>query len=134
MTLGIEGGGVELLPADLSEHFRPGRRIPDEERSAELDPARFAMGAFGSDSPRRADLPAVAARRASERTGRRFTGDDLVVVGDTPDDVACARPMGARTVAVATGFYKADALRAAGATHVFENLGDTQAVLAALFA
>lgn len=103
-------------------------------RSAGLDPARFAVGAFGSDSPRRADLPAVAARRASERTGRRFTGDDLVVVGDTPDDVACARPMGARTVAVATGLYKADALRAAGATHVFENLGDTQAVLAALFA
>jgi phosphoglycolate phosphatase-like HAD superfamily hydrolase len=103
-------------------------------RSAGLDPARFAVGAFGSDSPRRADLPAVAARRASECTGHRLTGDDLVVVGDTPDDVACARPMGARTVAVATGFYKADALRAAGATHVFENLGDTQAVLAALFA
>lgn len=102
-------------------------------RSAGLDPARFAVGAFGSDSPRRADLPAVAARRASERTGRPFTGDDLVVVGDTPDDVACARPMGARTVAVATGFYKTDALRAAGATHVFDNLGDTQAVLAALF-
>ncbi|HEY7194387.1 MAG TPA: HAD family hydrolase [Gemmatimonadales bacterium] len=102
-------------------------------RSAGLDPARFAVGAFGSDSHRRADLPAVAARRASEHTGRRFTGDELVVVGDTPDDVACARPLGARTVAVATGFYKPDALRAAGATHVFENLGDTQAVLHALF-
>src|SRR5437879_10686930 len=101
-------------------------------RSAGLDPARFAVGAFGSDSPRRADLPAVAARRASERTGRRFTGVDLVVVGDTPDDVACARPMGARTVAVATGLHKADGRRAAGATHVVENLGGTHAVLAAL--
>ncbi|HLZ44119.1 MAG TPA: HAD family hydrolase [Gemmatimonadales bacterium] len=103
-------------------------------RSAGLDPARFTVGAFGSDSHRRADLPAVAARRAAERTGRRFTGDDLVVVGDTPDDVACARPMGARTVAVATGFFALPALRAAGATHVFEDLSDTQAVLAALFA
>lgn len=102
-------------------------------RSAGLDPARFAVGAFGSDSHRRADLPAVAAGRAGERTGRRFSGDDLVIVGDTPDDVACARPMGARTVAVATGFYDTNALRAAGATHVFENLGDTQAVLDALF-
>jgi phosphoglycolate phosphatase len=102
-------------------------------RSAGLDPARFAVGAFGSDSHRRANLPAVAARRAAERTGRRFTGDDLVIVGDTPDDVACARPMGARTIGVATGFYDTNALRAAGATHVFENLGDTQAVLDALF-
>jgi len=102
-------------------------------RSAGLDPARFVVGAFGSDSHARAELPAVAAQRAAERTGRRFTGADLVVVGDTPDDVACARPMGARTVAVATGFYDTAALRAAGATHVFQDLGDTQAVLQALF-
>jgi phosphoglycolate phosphatase-like HAD superfamily hydrolase len=102
-------------------------------RSAGLDPSRFVVGAFGSDSHARADLPAVAAERAAQRTGRRLTGADLVIVGDTPDDVACGRPMGARTVAVATGFYSTDALRAAGATHVFENLGDTQAVLDALF-
>ena len=103
-------------------------------RSAGLDPARFPIGAFGSDSHARADLPAVAAKRAAERTGRRFTGADLVIVGDTPDDVACARPMGARTVAVATGFFDTAALRAAEATHVFETLSDTRAVLEALFA
>lgn len=102
-------------------------------RSAGLDPSRFVVGAFGSDSHRRADLPAVAAERAAQRTGRRFTGADLVIVGDTPDDVACARPMGARTVAVATGFYDTRALLAAGATHAFQDLRDTQAVLLALF-
>jgi len=103
-------------------------------RSAGVDPARFAVGAFGSDSHARADLPAVAAERAAERTGRWFTGADLVIVGDTPDDVACAQPMGARTVAVATGFFDTTALRAAGATHVFQTLSDTRAVLEALFA
>ncbi|HKA58532.1 MAG TPA: HAD hydrolase-like protein [Gemmatimonadales bacterium] len=103
-------------------------------RSAGIDFARFAVGAFGSDSHHRPDLPAVAARRAAERTGRTFTGADLVVVGDTPDDVACCKPMGARSVGVATGYYDVHALRAAGATHVFADLGDTQAVLAALFA
>ena len=101
-------------------------------RSSGLDPARFAVGAFGSDSHRRADLPAVAAQRAAERTGGRFTGADIVIIGDTPDDVACARPMGARTVGVATGSYSTAQLRAVGATHVFENLSDTQAVLSAL--
>jgi len=101
-------------------------------RSAGLDPARFAVGAFGSDSHARADLPAVAAGRAARRTGRSFTGADLVVVGDTPDDVACARPMGARTVGVATGFYSTAALKTAGANHVFDNLGDTHAVIRAL--
>jgi len=103
-------------------------------RSAGLDPARFAVGAFGSDSHHRPNLPAIAAQRAEQRTGRRFSGDNLVIVGDTPDDVNCARPMGARTVGVATGFYSAAALKEAGATHTFENLGDTQAVIRALFA
>ena len=138
--------GVVPLLAALEEHEAAGRALVGlltgnvergaamKLRSAGLDPARFTVGAFGSDSHRRGDLPAIAADRAARRTGRRFTGADLVIVGDTPDDVACGRPMGARTVAVATGFYDVAALRAAGASHVFEHLGDTRAVLDALFA
>lgn len=126
-----ESGGRALVGL-LTGNVQDGAAL--KLRSAGLDPARFVVGAFGSDSHARADLPAVAAQRAAERTGRRFTGADLVVVGDTPDDVACARPMGARTVAVATGFFDTAALRAAGATHVFENLRDTPAVLQVLFA
>src|SRR5881296_3320657 len=88
-------------------------------RSAGFDPARFRVGAYGSDSALRSDLPAVAARRAAALSQRRFAGPDLVIVGDTPDDVACGRPIGARAVAVATGFYDVAALRATGADHVF---------------
>jgi phosphoglycolate phosphatase-like HAD superfamily hydrolase len=55
-------------------------------------------------------------------------------VGDTPDDVACGRPIGARSIAVATGSYDVAALRAAGAAYVFETLTDTGAVLDAIFA
>jgi phosphoglycolate phosphatase-like HAD superfamily hydrolase len=102
-------------------------------RSAGLDPARFVVGAFGSDSHHRPNLPAVAAQRAAQRTGRPFGGADVVIIGDTPDDVACCKPLGARSVGVATGFYDVSALRAAGATHVFADLGDTHAVLDALF-
>src|SRR5207247_10107227 len=66
--------------------------------------------------------------------GRAFAGEDIVIVGDTPVDVACGRPIGARAVAVATGFYDVAALRATGATHVFATLADTAAVLDAIFA
>src|SRR2546422_873938 len=66
--------------------------------------------------------------------GRAFAGADIVIVGDTPDDVACGRPIGACAVAVATGFYDVAALRAAGAAHVFATLADTAAVLDAIFA
>ena len=105
-------------------------------RSAGLDPARFAVGAYGSDARARHELPAIAARRAALHLGgsREFSGDAVVIVGDTPDDVACGRPIGARSVAVATGHYDTTALRATGAHHVFPDLTDTGAVLAALLA
>jgi phosphoglycolate phosphatase-like HAD superfamily hydrolase len=76
----------------------------------------------------------VAAHRAAALTGATFTGSDVIIVGDTPDDVACGRPIGARSVAVATGSYDVAALRATGATYVFETLVDTAAVLDAIFA
>jgi len=138
-------GVVELLRA-LEPHEAGGRAIVGlltgnlvggaelKLRSAGIDPARFAVGAYGSDSGKRADLPAIAAERAERRAGRRFAGDDIVIIGDTPDDVACGRPVGARAVAVATGHYDVAALRAAGAAHVFEHLGDTARVLQALLA
>jgi phosphoglycolate phosphatase-like HAD superfamily hydrolase len=136
--------GVPELLAALEPHEAAGRALVGlltgnleggatlKLGAAGLDPARFAVGAFGSDSARRPDLPAIAAERAARRTGRRFAGADVVIVGDTPDDVACGRPIGARTVAVATGFYDEIQLRAAGAAHVFAHLADTEAVTGAL--
>src|SRR5207249_2127637 len=115
----------------LTGNLAPGAAL--KLQSAGLDPARFRVGAFGSDSHRRADLPAVAARRAAALTGRAFLGEDVVLVGDTPEDVACGRPIGARALAVATGFYDVAALRAAGAARVFATLADTHAVLDAIF-
>src|SRR6267154_1979211 len=111
----------------LTGNVAPGAAL--KLRSGGLDPARFRVGAYGSDSARRADLPAVAADRATALTGAIFTGSDVIIVGDTPDDVACGRPIGARSVAVATGSYDVPALRATGAAYVFENLSDTAAVL-----
>jgi phosphoglycolate phosphatase len=57
---------------------------------------------------------------------------ESVVIGDTPLDIACAAASGARSVAVATGSYRADALRAAGADVVLEDLADTEQVLRVL--
>jgi phosphoglycolate phosphatase len=89
-------------------------------------------GAYGSDHHRRTELVPIAAARAAQRYGRAFVGTDVVVIGDTPHDIDCGRAGGARTIAVATGPFLADALRAHGADIVFENLADTDAVIAAI--
>jgi phosphoglycolate phosphatase len=139
------GGVRELLDA-LEPHERAQRALVGlltgnlaagaalKLGAAGLAPARFAVGAYGSDSPRRSELPAIAAVRAAALVGRPVAGGDVVIVGDTPADVACGRALGARTVAVATGSYDAAALRAAGAARVFETLAETAAVLAAILA
>ncbi len=101
-------------------------------RSGGLDPARFRVGAYGSDSPHRPDLPAIAVERAAPFFGQVPAGDMVVIIGDTPADVTCGNAIGARAVAVATGSYDLAALRAAGARHAFEDLADTDTVLEAL--
>ena len=74
----------------------------------------------------------------SPSTGRATCGlgsfdyADVVVIGDTPSDVACADAVGALPVAVATGGYSVEQLRATGAPIVLEDLSDTAAFLALL--
>jgi phosphoglycolate phosphatase-like HAD superfamily hydrolase len=101
-------------------------------RAAGLDPARFAVGAYGSDSGLRPELPPIAARRAAPHFGREPRGAEVVVIGDTPADVACGASIEARAVAVATGMYSVDELAACGPHAVFADLSDTDAVLAAI--
>jgi phosphoglycolate phosphatase-like HAD superfamily hydrolase len=124
--------GGEVLIGLLTGNVAAGAVL--KLRSAGLDPERFRVGAYGSDSARRADLPQIAAGRATALTGGPFMGSSVIIVGDTPDDVACGRPIEARSLAVATGSYDVAALRACGATYVFETLADTAAVLRAIFA
>jgi phosphoglycolate phosphatase-like HAD superfamily hydrolase len=97
-----------------------------------LDPRRFRLGAYGSDSAYRPDLPSIAARRAEPHFGRVPDGDEVVIIGDTPADIACGRGICARAVGVATGSYSVDELATHEPHAVFPDLAATDDVLAAL--
>jgi phosphoglycolate phosphatase-like HAD superfamily hydrolase len=125
-----------LCPADLSDRVAPGvlellpalAARPGEFRlslvTGNLEPvARLKLeragiggyfepgqGGFGSDHGSRAELPAIARRRAGGWPRER-----TVVIGDTPRDIACARADRVRVVAVATGQFGIDALADADA-------------------
>ena len=92
----------------------------------------FRCGAFGDDAPDRNELLPKALARIRECGGPAVAARDVVVVGDTPLDVACAATGGARSLAVATGGFDAGALRAAGADVVLDDLSDVDVVLRAL--
>ena len=78
------------------------------------------IGAYGSDHRRRGRLVAVALQTCERKHGAKLAPSDVVLVGDTPLDVAAAREGGARAVAVATGPFGASELTAAGAEAVVE--------------
>lgn len=114
LVTGNYSGGAEIKLAhfDLWRHFR--------------------CGAFGEDAAERHELVPVAVERARRLGCPDLDASATVVIGDTPHDVACARDAGVGCVAVATGGYSAEALKAAGASTVFETLEDTDQVLRVL--
>jgi phosphoglycolate phosphatase-like HAD superfamily hydrolase len=111
----------------LTGNIEAGARIKLEPTG--LWPA-FRLGAYGSDHADRICLPAVAARRAEALVGRPFRGDSMVVIGDTPRDVACGQAAGALVIAVATGRHSVADLVECGADHVFADFTDAGRVVA----
>lgn len=89
----------------------------------------FRCGAFGDHHVDRNHLFDVALEAAVPHKPADAEWDEVVVIGDTPLDVACALTGGATALAVATGLYSAEALHASGAHHVFPDLSDTAKVL-----
>lgn len=110
-----------------------------ESGELKLRSAGFSMDSFevrvwgdesASDPPHRNDLPIVARERYEELRNERIDGGRVVVVGDTPGDVECARVNGHRCLAVTTGRFDEPALLRAGADLVSAGLGDTSELVA----
>ena len=89
---------------------------------------RFAFGGFGCDAEDRTELLRRGAERGAEWLGVPLEEARLVIVGDTPRDVAAAEALGAEILAVATGAFDAASLREAGAERVYRRLDDSAAL------
>lgn len=95
---------------------------PVKLRAAGFDPAWFPVAAYGSEALERNDLPLMAVERASRLLGRQIPPHEVVVVGDTPADVACARAIGAVAVAVLTGYSPRAALEESKPDYLLDDL------------
>ncbi|MCZ6696431.1 MAG: haloacid dehalogenase-like hydrolase [Acidobacteria bacterium] len=115
LTGNVEGGArVKVGHFDLTRYFD------------------FSISCFGSDDADRYRLPALALQRARRRFDEEMTGEHLVVVGDSEHDVLCARTVGARTVAVGTGWTTESRLRALRPDVFLDDLSDTGRAVAAI--
>ncbi len=64
----------------------------------------FQFGAFGDDSEDRNNLPEVARQKFKSITRDEIDFSDIVIIGDTIHDIACAQHVNAKSIAVATGW------------------------------
>jgi phosphoglycolate phosphatase-like HAD superfamily hydrolase len=93
---------------------------------------RFAFGGFGCDHERREEILRVGAARGAAALGAPVEACRVVVIGDTPRDIAAAQAIGAECVAVATGSYGMEALAACAPSWVFADLAAEGAVAAVI--
>jgi len=84
-------------------------------------------GAFGDESHDRRDLPASAAKRIGKHLQLALAPEQFIIIGDTPNDIECARHFGARSVVVVTGrLYSTEDLLACSPDAYIPNLIDTE--------
>ena len=131
---GLHPGVLGILEA---AHLRPelvqALLTGNIEKGARLKLTRYGVnhffdfGAFADDSSIRNELGPHAKRRAKEHHGEEFPPERIFVIGDTPHDVACARAIGAKAIAVATGSFTKRQLKDCGADAVFTDLAHPEA-------
>ncbi|MBT2898817.1 haloacid dehalogenase-like hydrolase [Streptomyces sp. McG3] len=85
---------------------------------------QFPYGGYGDDHDDRADLVRSAIARTRAAKGAHVALTDVLLIGDTPADVAAARASGVPVLAVATGRTSATELAEAGATTTINDLHD----------
>ncbi|MCC6802973.1 MAG: HAD hydrolase-like protein [Anaerolineae bacterium] len=121
--IGRDDIGVGLVTGNVSS------TAPIKLCAARFDPAWFAVGAYGSEAQERDHLPALAVARAADHYGYPFAPREVIVVGDTPADVSCARHIGAVAVAVQTGFASWDELSATQPDYLLRDLTEFGSVV-----
>jgi len=115
-TLGLVTGNVQEV-------------VPYKLRVVGIDPAQFTFGAFGSERSHRNELPGLALSRLEKNWGEPVNRARVLVIGDTARDIECARHVGLKVMAVATGHSTVEELAKHRPDYVLEDLADTAAIM-----
>jgi len=138
--------GYRLLPgvipllkrAEKRSDLLVGLLTGNLERGAELKLGRsqlnhfFLFGGFGSDSEDRGEIAKMAVLRGREYAGEWIPLDRIFVIGDTVFDIQCARTVGAKALAVATGSTSLEELSVHRPDHLMEDFSDLESFWAVI--
>ena len=92
----------------------------------------FPFGAFGEDAIYRDELAEVAVKKAKDLYGISFYGSNLVIIGDTANDVLCGKKFNARSIAIVRRPEYLEEIRKAKPDYLFTGFEETDKVLNAI--
>ena len=116
VTIGLLTGNCERAAQIKIEHFK-------------LKPYFCGLGGFGDHATNRNDVARDALRAVRQRVQSSFDEDRLWVIGDTIDDITCARAINAKSMVVETGGCNAEELGTKNPDVCLKDLSDMDAVL-----
>ena len=126
---------LELVQKVKEKRISFGLLTGNVKRGAEIKLNRFdlmkhfSFGAFGEDGSTRSDLPIVARKRAQEILGKSFEFEDIVLVGDTPEDAIAAKINGCKSIIVCRRQEWYNEIVKSGADLVVERLDDPAIII-----
>lgn len=121
VLLGLLTGNVRCAAEKKLAHYELWHRFETEHPP---------FGGFGDVHTDRNDIAATAVQEARERYGRLAERETIVIIGDTPNDIRCARSVGAIAVAVPTGHTPAKELAEHEPDLLIDTLEDADRLLA----
>jgi len=121
---GLQGLAIPPVIGLLTGNIRLGAEI--KLRHAGLWDV-FVTGGFADDSEERDKIAAIAKERGSRLLNENLRGDQVVVIGDTPLDIRCARAIEAKVLAVATGMVSIEELEERKPDWVVKDLTELEA-------
>lgn len=94
-----------------------------------INPEQFLVSVFGDEAATRPALVQVALQRYHVLMGNALFPQDVIIIGDTPRDIDCAKQNDCVAVGVSTGKYEKSVLESVGADVVLDSLSETQIFL-----
>ena len=129
-------GAPELIKILVRQGFTPGLLTGNMEEivgpkleAAGMDRKDFPYGGFGDHCPKRAVTAQKALDSAAAYFGHPIDPARALIIGDTPNDIACARAVGAAVLAVASGKYSMDQLLEHDPDFLLKDLSDPDGFL-----
>jgi len=89
----------------------------------------FKIGGYGDSPGEKWDAALIGLGEAEQHYGLIFKPEQVFIIGDSQYDIACARRLGMKSIAVATGWTDYDTLAAANPDYLFHDLSDYKRIL-----